>query len=392
MSSLDTAFASALVRSMRSGLLVIDASGRVTSCNEGALRILGAPRPEPKSWIGRPCVEALESQPAVARLLLGALDGCERPGRAELLLASAEASPRTIGFTLLPLRDERSELLGAALLFRDLTPFERADEQERTRERLAALGEMAAGLAHELRTPLASMEVIAGLLRRRLDGQPEALALLSELTDELRALASTVSDGLEFVKPLALVAGSVDMIGLVEEALLLARQRTPFEGVIDRRLPPCLPPVCGDPDQLRAVLVNLIVNAFEAMSSDGAAEHHLRLAVRIEAGDSRLFATTWAVDAAALAVGRELLAARERARGDAGALVVEVADDGPGVPPEHRARIFYPFFTTKHKGSGLGLALAQKVLATHRGSLELVDSARGACFRLQLPLDECSAT
>lgn len=392
MSSLDPVFASALVRSMRSGLVAIDASGRVTACNEGALRILGAPRAEPDAWVGRACADVLEGQPAVARLLLDALDGCERPSRAELLLAPAEGSPRTIGFTVLPLHDERDALLGAALLFRDLTPFERADEQERLRERLAALGHMAAGLAHEIRTPLAAMEVIAGLLRRRLDGHDEALALVAELTDELRSLASTVTDGLEFVKPLSLAAGSVDIARLVEEALLLARQRVPFGGSIERRLPPCLPPVCGDAEQLRAVLVNLIVNALEAMSADADASHRLVLAARVETADARFATATWAVDATALAVGRRASLTRDGMRGDSGVLVVDVADDGSGIAPEHRARIFYPFFTTKQRGSGLGLALAQKVLASHGGSLELVDTARGACFRLRLPLDECSAT
>lgn len=369
----------ALLGSMRSGLVAVDRAGRIVAWNGDARRIFGRAGDAPDAWIGRDCRTALAAHPTVWRLLLEALDGRERPSRAELALAPGPSRPGgTIGFTLTPVRGATGDVVGAALVFRDLAPIERSDEQARLRERLAALGQMAAGLAHELRTPLAAVEVLASLLRRRLDARgncAEEVALLAEITGELRSLAATVTESLDFVKPLALVPRHVDLSALLEEALGLALQRVPFEGDVERSVEAALPGVQGDADALRSLLVNLIVNAAEAMAASPPARRRLRLAARVERGAP---IATWAVTAD----GGASVPAPPRA------LVVEVEDAGPGVPPELRERIFYPFFTTKQRGSGIGLALAQKVAASHGGSLELAeaDGGAGACFRLRLPL------
>jgi len=375
---------------MRSGLVAVDAAGRLAAWNGDAQRILGRAGEAPEAWLGRDCREALAGQPMVCRLLLEALDGRERPSRAELSLAPGPGREAggTIGFTLMPVRGEAGAVLGAALVFRDLAPIERGDEQARLHERLAALGQMAAGLAHELRTPLAAVEVLAGLLRRRLEARRDCadeIALLADVTGELRSLAATVTESLEFVKPLALVHRAVEPAALLDEALALARQRLPFDGPIERAVEPGLPTLHGDADALRAVLVNLIVNAFEAMTAVAPERKSLRVAARVECGGSSAPVATWAVPA-------DGSGAPPPAGPAPRALVLEVADTGPGVPAELRERVFYPFFTTKQRGSGIGLALAQKVAASHGGSLELAELAPaagpGACFRLRLPLAE----
>lgn len=386
MHAIDPELAGALLGSMRSGLVAIDAAGDVRLLNDEARRILGVSEADAVACIGRPCREVLAAQPTAARLLLDALDGRERPSRAELALAARGAEPaRTIGFTLVTVRDAHGALRGSALLFRDLTPFERAGEQERLRERLAALGEMAAGLAHEIRTPLAAMEVMVGLLRRRLVGREDELGLLAELTNELRSLAATVTDGLDFVKPLALVAAPLAVPRLLDEALRIARQRVPFEGEARVDVAADLPVVHGDAEPLRAVLVNLMVNALESLRASGpGGTLHVRARVESVPG-----AETWAVaDEPASAPRGGVTAHGARASASRRELLIDVADDGPGVPPELRERVFYPFFTTKSRGSGLGLALAEKVLAGHGGGIELVDVPRGACFRVRLPADE----
>jgi len=388
----DPEFAQALLGSMRSGLVAVDAAGRLAAWNGDAQRILGRDGRDGRegqaaeAWLGRDCREALAAQPMVWRLLLEALDGRERPSRAELALAPGpDGEPGgTIGFTLMPVRGSGGAVLGAALIFRDLAPIERGGEQVRLHERLAALGQMAAGLAHELRTPLAAVEVLAGLLRRRLEARADCadeVALLAEVTGELRSLAATLTESLEFVKPLALVHRALAPAALLDEALALARQRLPFEGPIERAVEADLPALEGDADALRAVLVNLIVNAFEAMGAVAPGCRRLRVAARVECGASGGTVATWAVPA-------DGPGAPPPADPAARCLVLEVADSGPGVAPELRERIFYPFFTTKQRGSGIGLALAQKVAASHGGSLELADHGAGACFRLRLPLLE----
>lgn len=380
MALCDPHFASALVGSMRSGLVAIDEHGRLAALNAGAQRILGCPAGAAEAALGRDCREALEAQPTVSRLLLEALDGHERPSRAELVLeASGASSPRTIGFTLGAVRDAEGVLRGAALFFRDLTPVERRGEQERLHERLAALGQMAAGLAHEIRNPLAGMEVIAGLLRRRFEGRPEELALLAELTGELRALTATVTQSLEFVRPLAPVPVRFHAPALLEEALVTALARVPGPVAIEREYEPDLSPALGDTEQLRTVLVNLLVNALEAMQTTPASARRLHLAARSEAADRALAGETWAPQRR----NTPRCSPPERA------LVIAIDDSGPGVPADLRERIFYPFFTTKERGSGVGLAMAQKIVASHGGSLSLEsEGGPGAHFRVRLPLED----
>jgi nitrogen-specific signal transduction histidine kinase len=374
----DPPFIGWLVDSMRSGLVAIDRGGVVRALNASARRMLGVH----DVVLGTSCSEALRHQPTILRLIEGALDGHERPSRAEAVLEPVGGgAPLTIGFTIDAIRDADGNLHGAALLFRDLTPFERKDEQDGLRDRLAALGQMAAGLAHELRNPLAGMEVLAGLLKRRLAGQPEELMLLSELTGELRTLARTVTESLEFVRPLRLQREPVDPVELLEESLALARSRVPYAGRIERSYDEELPVLLADAEQLRAVETNLIVNAFEAMAACARPTGHtLVLGLRVRPVEP----TPWEV--------------RAPSNGGSGANVVSceleisVADTGAGVDHEMRERVFHPFFSTKERGSGVGLAHAQKVVASHGGVLELDGQpGEGAIFRVRMPVPDGGA-
>jgi nitrogen-specific signal transduction histidine kinase len=355
----DPDFASWMFGSMRSGLVAIDADGGVVGLSPDARLILGCPEGPLEALLGRPCEEILAAQPAVLTRLREALDGRDRPSRAELVLERVDARPaRTIGFTLLNVRDPSGAVRGAAMMFRDLTPFERMDEQDRLRDRLAALGQMAAGLAHAIRNPLASMEVLAGLLKRQLGDQPEELSLVEELMGELRALAGTVTASLEFVRPVSISRVPCDPEALVEASLDLARARIPFTGAIQREYAGALPRLAVDADALRGALTDLLVNALQAMAEGGAEEDRLVLHLEVEdAGDER----------------REL--------------GIRISDSGPGIPEELRERIFYPFFTTKEGGSGVGLANAQKVILSHGGSIQ-VESGPGATVCVRLPVDE----
>jgi nitrogen-specific signal transduction histidine kinase len=366
----DSTFAGLLVDSIRSGLVAVDAQGAIAALNAAGDRVLGCGGGGPAAVLGRNCREVLATQPAVAQRLLEALDGIERPSRAELALAPREDRPGlTIGYTVSPVRTAEGGVAGAVLQFRDLTPYERNAEQERLRERLAALGEMAAGLAHEIRNPLAGMEILLGLLRRRLGERPEELTLVNELAAELRRVAQTVTDSLEFVRPVALRREAVDPVEVLEESLARARSRVPFDVDVQRDYAETLPALRADGERLEGVLTNLIVNAFEAMHGAGSAPARVSLGVRVDATEP-----PWG----ASEPGSEL--------------VFTVADTGPGIPDDLHERVFYPFFTTKQRGSGVGLAQAQKIVAGHGGRLELESqSGRGATFRVRLPLSGSEA-
>ena len=306
--------------------------------------------------IGKHCQKALASQPAIADLLLGALDGREPPSRAELRLeANGGAAPASIGYTLTRVRDEEGRLQGAAMQFRDLTPYERADEQERLRERLAALGQMAAGVAHELRNPLASTEILVGLLAREVDdGEPATL--VDELRGELRRMAGIIDASLSFVRTEAPRWEREDPAALIRAAVDDARGRVPRGIAVECALGDLPPHVALDREKLESVLVNLIQNACQALAGEP------------EVDDPRVV------------VRGEVEGDRQQE------LVVRVSDNGPGIPDSLRERIFYPFFTTRESGSGVGLALAQKLVAAHGGSLLLEKATGGACFAIHLPL------
>jgi signal transduction histidine kinase len=376
----DFGFAAQLLGGLGSGILGIDADGKLALVNAGAQRILHLPEGGLGASIGTDCRSALAAQPALARLLLAALDGRDALSRAELVLeGDGEAEDRTIGFTLVPLRERDGCICGSAMLFRDLTPFERCEEQERLRDRLAALGEMAAGLAHEIRNPLAGMELLAGMLRRRVAERPEERALVDDLMEQLHELAQTVSDSLEFVRPVALVRKPEDPRALVERALEESLRRAPAPDRIERCFAGPLRPIPLDAELMRVAIGNLIVNACEAMAGadDG---RPTQLVLGLCERDAPHAARAVRVGSASAALAVASPPTRE--------LVISVADTGPGVAPSLREKIFYPFFTTKQRGSGVGLATVQKIALAHGGSVALEHPAHGGCtLRMHLPLD-----
>jgi signal transduction histidine kinase len=340
----DSAFAHALLLSLRSGLMAVDGGGRVAAISAEGAKLLGvAPR------LGEPVEVVLAEQPEVLAQLTAARAGRAAP-RAELTLRGASGALQTIGFTTLPVVGG-----GAAILFRDLTPLERQSEQERLHGRLAALGQMAAGLAHELRNPLAAIELLAGLLARAGIGEAEQKELAEEISNEVRGLAATVDACLAWVRPEpAQRSAALDVAALLADALRRARAQTPFAGDVALDVEPGLR-VDGDGAQLRAALENLIVNAIQAMASAATAREP-RIEVR---------ASAWQ---------------------GGGGVTLSVSDTGPGVSPELRERIFFPFFTTRVGGSGIGLAWVQKVAASHGGSVGVTERpGGGACFAIHLP-------
>jgi signal transduction histidine kinase len=340
----DQAFAHALLLSLRSGLVAVDAGGRVAAISADAARLLGvAPR------LGIAAAEALAEQPEVLALLEQARAGRPAP-RAELRLRAPGGEAHTIGYTALPVAAG-----GAAILFRDLTPIEQQSEQERLTARLAALGQMAAGLAHEIRNPLASIELLAGLVAREPGATPALKELAEEISREVHAIEATVEACLAWVKPAPAQRAPLDVAALVEDALRRALARAPFAGELVRELD-ARASGAGDYGLLRSALENLLVNAVQAMSAHERPGAH-RLTLR----------------AAPLAGGGFSLA---------------VEDTGPGVSCELRERIFFPFFTTRAKGSGIGLAWVQKAVAAHGGSVSVTDcDGGGARFALHVPAE-----
>jgi signal transduction histidine kinase len=352
----DDAFYRHIVGGMRNAVLAIDRDGRIALMNGEAYRIFGI---EPRADdLGRPCAEVLRAHPEVVRVLVAAFELDMLPNRVELRL---KPSGMVIGYTLAHARDDAGELIGAAMFFKDLTRVEQLVERERLRDRLAAVGEMAAAIAHEVKNPLAGIEVTAGLLRRRIPDVPDAQEMLTRIIDEAKMANAIVQEVLEFVRPMRLQMEHTSVREAVHAAVTLADTKTSRGGVEVRvEVPEGLPPIQGDSHQLTQLFTNLLINAYEAMEGSGRV---------VISGDRVQLPETPDGEA------------RE-------AVIVEVADTGPGISPEVADKIFDPFFTTKAKGSGLGLAIVRKIVDAHDGHIDMRSAPkRGTSIRVTLPVE-----
>ena len=198
-SPISDSFFREMVSSMRNGVIAITSEGAVAVMNAEACRILGI-SPDADD-IGRPYGEVLRPHPDVVRVLAAAFELSHLPNRVEMRLKS---TGRVIGYTLSHVRSADAALTGIALFFKDLTRVEQLEERERLRDRLAALGEMAAAIAHELKNPLAGIEVMAGLLRRKVPGSPDVQSLVTDIIDEAKMANATVVEVLDYVRPVRL--------------------------------------------------------------------------------------------------------------------------------------------------------------------------------------------
>ena len=211
------AFFRHIVAGMRNGVLAITRNGRLALINNEAYRIFGvAPQP---SDLQRPVADVLSEHPEVVRVLATVFDLHLPPNRVELRL---RPTGKVIGYTLALVRDDEGAVVGAAMFFKDLTRVEQLEERERLRDRLATVGEMAAAIAHEVKNPLAGIEVQAGLLRRKIADLPDAQAALTDIINEAKMANAIVQEVLEFVRPIRLHMERTGIANAVHAAVQLA--------------------------------------------------------------------------------------------------------------------------------------------------------------------------
>ena len=368
-------FLRGLIDGLRCGVLSIDIQGRLMLLNEHARRILELSETPPH---GTPLWQALPRHPRLVQALLDSFGMTSLPNRAEMGLGSAPGGGKSIGFTLSLVRGADGEPCGAAMFFKDLTPIEHKEEQERLKDRLAALGQMAASMAHEIRNPLASIEVSCKLLERRLDDDPGCRELLEKVRADVKRLNGSIDSCLRYVRPVSPSLSLGDLPSLLDEAIAAARGRCDRSGVeIRHRVSGRIPAFLMDRELMRQVFFNLIVNALEAVGDSG------RVTVEAECVDA---------PAAASIPYRPAGAAGDPWGEVRQLVVVRVSDDGPGICEEDRDRIFQPFFTTKEQGSGVGLAVAKKIVGSHRGMIDVTSTlGEGTEIAVRLPMVERAA-
>jgi signal transduction histidine kinase len=360
------AFFRHLVTNMRNGVLAIRRDGSVVLINEEACRVFALPAAE--RHIGRPYAEVLRDHPDMVRVVGGAFELSALPNRAELRLKSTD---KVIGYTLSLVRNDQGDVVGAALFFKDLTHVEQMEERERLRDRLAAVGEMATTMAHEIKNPLAGIEVMAGLLRRRVPENPEVQSLVADIISEAKMANAIVQEVLDFVRPVRLQLDRTTLREALQNAVTMADGKAQRgDIVVDVNVPASLPQIQGDQHQLTQVFANLLINAYEALQGRGAVTLSVRMVNTADEG-------------ALLPDGVAAVPT----------MLVEVADTGPGVPAEVADKMFNPFFTTKPQGSGLGLAVVRKIVDAHEGRIDVTSvPGRGTTFRVTLPIAHIAHT
>ena len=347
-----------MVGNMRNGVLAIDRGGGLVLLNDEARRLFHL---KPGAVEGRPYADVLHEHSDIVRVLGGAFELKALPNRAELRLKSTDT---VIGYTLSLVRNYDGETVGAALFFKDLTHVEQIEERERLRDRLAAVGEMAAVMAHEIKNPLAGIEVLAGLLRRKVPDSADVQTLVKDIISEAKMANAIVQEVLAFVRPVRLQVDRTSLQDAINAAVVMADSKATRGNIqVDAILPRELPPLGAD--QLTQVFCNLLINAYEALEGRGRIDIAARVAHT-------------AADGALLPDGHQPVET----------VVVDVSDDGPGMPPEIAEKIFNPFFTTKAQGSGLGLAIVRKIVDAHEGRIDMAtQDGRGTRFRVTLPVE-----
>ena len=333
-----------IVESLSSGLLVVASDGQLRILNPAGRRMLSRDDAMPI----RPYREVLP--PALTDLVEECLNKGEPIVRRTVQISSAEQSPASLGVTVSPLSNGHGQPHGAICLFTDLTPVVEMEEQLRLKESLAQVGELTAGIAHEFRNGLATIHGYARLID--LNALPVAYhPHLQGIRQETEALGEVVTNFLNFAKPAQLMLSPVELRSIAERAADEVRPEVHSRGgdVVVRGE---FPVIEGDEVLLRQAFSNVMRNAVEACVA-ASTPPEIVVDGRIESGSVR----------------------------------VTVDDNGPGVPPADRERVFRPFVTTRDRGTGLGLALVQKIVVTHNGRIQIAAApAGGASFQIVLPL------
>jgi signal transduction histidine kinase len=316
-----------VLQSLEEAIVVVDAAGKITVANRAAAELFG-----------------FHSASVAGKKFSDFPFSIMRQGSDIVLTVGDRRS--YIMISRAPVADDRGNPSGEVILIRDVTRLRELEAQHERNQRLISMGEMAAKIVHEVRNPLCSMELFANLLARDLGGTPHQ-DLAQGISAGISNLNTILTNMLLFAKPRRPALKRIELAPVVAESLQLFIPLMETRGVaLEQSLREGA--ISGDPGLIKQVLANIIVNAVQAVNGHGRVTVTMR-----EEGEF---------------------------------LVVDVRDNGAGIEPEDREKIFDPFFSTKESGTGLGLAIASKVIQAHGGYIKVWSEAgRGSIFSLYFP-------
>lgn len=322
-----------ILQSVPSGVISFDQELEITKMNSAAVRILGV---EGTGVIGRKYSEVFVapiSDMIAKRTLVE---------RAEFGYTTQSGKRIWLGLNMSPLKDSSNEVIGQILVFTDLTELKAFQSQKELRERLLTLGEMSAGIAHELRNPMAVISGYTKILSKKVD--KSMIPPVEAISKEVAVMDRIITDFLSFAKPKELVLTEVDLPELIRDCVNAVSDGLKDISVINDTA--MLPVVRADEVLLRQSVTNLLQNAIESMP---------------EGGEIRIWGSV------------------------EDSLIISVSDTGHGISEEIRDKIFLPFYTTKERGTGLGLSIVHKIIVSHGGTIQVDTGGQGTTFTVKLP-------
>jgi two-component system nitrogen regulation sensor histidine kinase GlnL len=346
-----------ILSSVEDGVITLDRRGNVTFFNEAAemLTDLAASHALSLSF-GR----IFRKEPWLAALIRKSFPPLQESARGEGDLVSRWGKKIPVGVTVSPLLEPSGNCLGSILLLRNLTYHKELEEDLKRADRLAMVGTLAAGLAHEIRNPLGGIKGAAQLLRRSLDRDSALIEYTNIMTREVDRVNLLIEQLLDLSRPAKLEIVPLNIHEVLEDVLLLELKTKAKPTITVKKLfDPSLPPIRGDRNRLTQVFLNLVKNGYQAMDGSGTLTVTTRL-------DTDRYV-------------------RGQGTGRSKFIWVEIADQGVGIKEEDLLHIFSPFFTTKNSGTGLGLAVCYWIIKEHGGIIRVeTNEGKGSTFKVSL--------
>jgi PAS domain S-box-containing protein len=346
-------FMESIFQSIGSGIVLTGEQDTITYINPAGANLLGYSKGE---LLGKPVtLIGLREKPTLTPYLLESPDGPDT--RKEGWMRRKDGSEFPVGYTINDYRNMRGEIAGKITVFRDLTKIYKIQEEMLRMDRLVALGELASGIAHELRNPLAGIKTTAQALGEELPQNDSRREYLHRITKEIDRLNELLKTFFSFAKPQRLNLTLCHVRDIVNEILPFLMREIAEKGVhFEEHYHPELPRIKVDKSQMHQVFLNLFLNAIQAMPGGGT--------LRIEAGPAN--------PPSSAAKGQRFVR-------------IVISDTGKGIPPQLLHKIFDPFFTTKPKGVGLGLSITYQIVKKHGGTIKVESQwGQGTSFVITL--------
>jgi two-component system sensor histidine kinase HydH len=337
-----------VVANMANGLISINPKGKIVSFNHLALELLDLEESEAQGMDLRESIDFESSG------IQSTLTNCIAVLEYEILHRKKSGKIVPLALSATPIKNEQGGCEGSVLVLRDLTEIKLLQEKVKRSEKLAAIGELAAGVAHEIRNPLSSIRGFAQFLGHALKDRPQEREYAETMISEVDRINRVVTDLLTFARPMTVEIAPTDITELIEHSVRLVAADALARDVNIQMKISDLTKLPLDTNQITQALLNLLLNAMQALPPKG----NIEIGAELDASDSRLH--FW------------------------------VKDDGPGIPVTRIEKIFEPFYTTREKGTGLGLSIVHKIVENHSGELRVISppkgKPRGCCFSIIIPI------